>query len=61
MGAEMMEGRDLVVGDDDFVYMETVEGLSRGDVIYRRADGLFLDPDVFNKDWILGLKGLMRA
>lgn len=61
MGAELVEGRDLVVGDDDCVYMKTVEGLSRVDVIYRRVDDLFLDPDVFNKDSILGVKGLMRA
>jgi uncharacterized circularly permuted ATP-grasp superfamily protein len=61
MGAELVEGRDLVVGDDDCVYMKTVEGLSRVDVIYRRVDDLFLDPEVFNKDSILGVKGLMRA
>ena len=61
MGAELVEGRDLVVGDDDCVYMKTVEGLSRVDVIYRRIDDLFLDPEVFNKDSILGVKGLMRA
>jgi uncharacterized circularly permuted ATP-grasp superfamily protein len=61
MGAELVEGRDLVVGDDDCVYMKTVEGLSRVDVIYRRIDDLFLDPEVFNKDSILGIKGLMRA
>jgi uncharacterized circularly permuted ATP-grasp superfamily protein len=61
MGAELVEGRDLVVGDDDCVYMKTVEGLSRVDVIYRRVDDLFLDPEVFHKDSILGVKGLMRA
>ena len=61
MGAELVEGRDLVVGDDDCVYMKTVEGLSRVDVIYRRVDDLFLDPEVFNKNSILGVKGLMRA
>ncbi|MBT5152620.1 MAG: circularly permuted type 2 ATP-grasp protein, partial [Gammaproteobacteria bacterium] len=61
MGAELVEGRDLVVGDDDCVYMKTVEGLSRVDVIYRRVDDLFLDPEVFNKDSILGVRGLMRA
>ena len=61
MGAELVEGQDLVVGDDDCVYMKTVEGLSRVDVIYRRVDDLFLDPEVFNKGSILGVKGLMRA
>ncbi|MBO6565227.1 MAG: circularly permuted type 2 ATP-grasp protein [Pseudomonadales bacterium] len=61
MGAELVEGSDLVVGDDDHVYMKTVAGLSRVDVIYRRIDDLFLDPEVFNKDSVLGVPGLMRA
>jgi uncharacterized circularly permuted ATP-grasp superfamily protein len=51
----------LVVGDDDCVYMKTVEGLSRVDVIYRRIDDMFLDPEVFRKDSILGVPGLFRA
>jgi uncharacterized circularly permuted ATP-grasp superfamily protein len=61
MGAELVEGRDLLVGDDDHVYMRTVEGLARVDVIYRRVDDLFLDPEVFNPDSLLGVPGLMRA
>jgi uncharacterized circularly permuted ATP-grasp superfamily protein len=61
MGAELVEGRDLVVDKDDCVYMRTVDGLSRVDVIYRRVDDLFLDPEVFNKDSTLGVPGLMRA
>ncbi len=61
MGAELVEGSDLIVGDDDCVYMKTIEGLSRVDVIYRRIDDLFLDPEVFNKDSVLGVPGLMRA
>ena len=61
MGAELVEGPDLIVGDDDCVYMKTVEGLSRVDVIYRRIDDLFLDPEVFNKQSMLGVPGLMRA
>ncbi len=61
MGAELVEGSDLLVADDDCVYMKTVEGLSKVDVIYRRIDDLFLDPEVFNKDSVLGVSGLMRA
>ncbi|MCG8670088.1 MAG: circularly permuted type 2 ATP-grasp protein [Pseudomonadales bacterium] len=61
MGAELVEGRDLVVGDDDCVYMKTIEGLERVDVIYRRIDDLFLDPEVFKKDSMLGVPGLVRA
>lgn len=61
MGAELVEGRDLFVDKDDCVYMFTVEGLSRVDVIYRRVDDMFLDPEVFNPESTLGVKGLMRA
>jgi uncharacterized circularly permuted ATP-grasp superfamily protein len=61
MGAELVEGGDLFVDSDDFVYMKTVEGPSRVDVIYRRIDDLFLDPEVFHPDSMLGVPGLMRA
>ncbi|MCP5142782.1 MAG: circularly permuted type 2 ATP-grasp protein [Chromatiales bacterium] len=61
MGCELVEGRDLVVGDDDCVYMRNVEGLSRVDVIYRRIDDLFLDPEAFHPDSMLGVPGLLRA
>lgn len=61
MGCELVEGRDLVVLDDDCVYMRTVEGLQRVDVIYRRIDDLFLDPEAFRPDSMLGVPGIMRA
>jgi uncharacterized circularly permuted ATP-grasp superfamily protein len=61
MGAELVEGADLVVGDDDCVYMRTIVGLERVHVIYRRIDDLFLDPEVFLPDSTLGVPGLMRA
>lgn len=60
MGIQIVEGRDLLV-DDDVVYMKTIEGLKRVDVIYRRIDDDFLDPEVFREDSMLGVKGLMRA
>ncbi len=61
MGVELVEGRDLLVGDDDCVYMRTIDGLEKVDVVYRRIDDMFLDPEVFYKDSTLGVKGLMRA
>ncbi len=61
MGCELVEGTDLVVGDDDCVYMRTIYGLELVDVIYRRIDDLFLDPEAFNPDSVLGVPGLMRA
>lgn len=61
MGAELVEGADLFVADDDCVYMHTVEGPVRVDVIYRRIDEDFMDPEAFREDSVLGVAGLMRA
>ena len=61
IGAALVEGADLVVGDDDCVYMRTIGGRERVHVIYRRVDDLFLDPEVFRLDSTLGVPGLMRA
>ncbi len=61
MAAELVEGRDLVVGKDDYLYMRTIEGLVRVDVLYRRIDDTFIDPEVFNPGSVLGVPGLMRA
>ncbi len=60
MGAELVEGRDLVV-ENDYCYMRTTKGLERVDVIYRRIDDEFLDPKVFRKDSVLGVPGLFNA
>ena len=46
IGAELVEGRDLVVRNGN-VYMRTTDGLNQVDVIYRRVDDDFLDPLVF--------------
>ena len=61
MGAMLVEGSDLVLGADDCVYMKTIGGLRRIDVIYRRIDDDFLDPEAFRPDSALGVPGLMRA
>ena len=60
MGIELLEGKDLFV-KDKFVYMRTTQGPKRVDVIYRRVDDDFLDPDVFRPDSTLGCKGLLEA
>jgi uncharacterized circularly permuted ATP-grasp superfamily protein len=60
-GLILLEGADLVVGEDDFVYMKTISGLERVDVIYRRIDDDFIDPEVFRKDSMLGIPGIMRS
>jgi uncharacterized circularly permuted ATP-grasp superfamily protein len=60
MGIELVEGRDLIV-DGGFVYMKTIYGLKRVDVIYRRVDDEYLDPLAFDPDSLLGVPGLMGA
>ena len=60
MGLELVQAPDLYV-DGDKVYCRTTRGPKRVDVIYRRTDEAFLDPEVFNKDSVLGVAGLMRA
>jgi uncharacterized circularly permuted ATP-grasp superfamily protein len=60
MGIELVEGRDLIV-DGRVVYMKTIRGLTRVDVIYRRVDDDFLDPLAFRPDSVLGVPGLMSA
>jgi uncharacterized circularly permuted ATP-grasp superfamily protein len=60
MGIELVEGGDLVV-NDGFVWMRTTNGFERVDVIYRRIDDDFLDPQVFRADSLLGVPGLMQV
>jgi uncharacterized circularly permuted ATP-grasp superfamily protein len=61
MGVPLIEGGDLVVDADDCVYLRTIAGPCRVDVIYRRVDDAFLDPEVFRSDSVIGVPGLMRA
>jgi len=60
MGVPLVEGRDLIVRDER-VFMKTTGGLQRINVIYRRIDDDFLDPEAFNPQSLLGVRGLMRA
>lgn len=60
MGVELVEGRDLVV-NDGYVFMRTTEGFQRVDVIYRRIDDDFIDPQSFRKDSVLGIPGIMEV
>jgi uncharacterized circularly permuted ATP-grasp superfamily protein len=60
MGVPLVEGSDLLV-DDDRVYMRTTGGLARVEVIYRRINDDYLDPEAFIAESRLGVPGLMRA
>src|SRR6266404_7799778 len=57
MGIELVEGRDLVCMDHK-LFMKTVHGPRRIEVLYRRIDDDFLDPVVFRPDSLLGVAGL---
>lgn len=60
MGVELVSGIDLVTKDDK-VYMQTTKGLQQIDVIYRRIDDTFLDPQTFNPASMLGVPGIFNA
>ncbi|HEX7487748.1 MAG TPA: circularly permuted type 2 ATP-grasp protein [Anaeromyxobacteraceae bacterium] len=60
MGVELVQAADLEVAGD-VVYLRTTRGPRRVDVIYRRTDDAFLDPEVFRPDSLLGVRGLVRA
>ena len=60
MGVELVEGKDLFV-NENAVYMRTIRGPRRVDVIYRRVDDDFLDPLAFRPDSSLGVPGLLSV
>jgi uncharacterized circularly permuted ATP-grasp superfamily protein len=60
MGIPLVEGQDLSV-EDGRVWMRTTAGLARVHTIYRRLNDDFLDPDAFNPDSQLGVRGLIEA
>src|SRR3984957_7018313 len=60
MGIEIVVGADLLAQDGK-IYMKTTRGLKRVDVIYRRIDDDFLDPQVFRPDSVLGVPGIVDA
>jgi uncharacterized circularly permuted ATP-grasp superfamily protein len=60
LGVELVEGSDLVV-EGDVLYMRTIGGLERVDVVYRRVDDSFLDPEVFRSESMIGVAGILRA
>lgn len=60
LGVELVEGADLFV-HADVLYMRTIEGPKRVDVLYRRVDDAFIDPLAFRADSVLGVPGLLNA
>lgn len=60
MGIPMVAGGDLLVLDD-CVYLKTVRGLERVEVIFNRIADAWLDPLVFRSDSMLGVPGLVHC
>jgi uncharacterized circularly permuted ATP-grasp superfamily protein/uncharacterized alpha-E superfamily protein len=60
LGYMLVEGQDLTVRDDH-VYLKTLNGLERVDVILRRVDDDFCDPLELRNDSMLGVPGLIEA
>jgi uncharacterized circularly permuted ATP-grasp superfamily protein/uncharacterized alpha-E superfamily protein len=60
MGIPLVEGGDLVVLDDG-LFLRTVSGLERVDVIYSRLADPWLDPLVFKRESHLGIPGLVHC
>lgn len=59
MGVELVEGNDLVAVNGR-IMMRTTKGFEPVDVLYRRIDDDFLDPEMFRSDSLLGVPGLME-
>lgn len=60
MGIDLVEGSDLVC-QDQRIYIRTLNGYQKVDVLYRRIDDEYLDPLAFRPDSLLGCPGLMNA
>ncbi|MEZ0608973.1 circularly permuted type 2 ATP-grasp protein [Fibrella sp. WM1] len=60
MGVELVDARDLVVSGG-YVKMRTTKGFQIVDVIYRRIDDTFLDPNTFNPDSLIGVPGIFEV
>jgi uncharacterized circularly permuted ATP-grasp superfamily protein/uncharacterized alpha-E superfamily protein len=60
LGFLLVEGEDLTVRDDG-VFIRTVSGLKRADVLIRRLDADFADPLELNARSRLGVPGLVQA
>lgn len=60
LGIHLVEGRDLIV-EKNIVYMKSIRGLKQVDIIYRRIDDDYLDPEAFLEESALGVPGLLQA
>ncbi len=60
LGLTLVQGNDLMV-KDNYVWLKTIDGLEKVDVILRRLDDAYCDPLELKSDSVLGIPGLMQA
>lgn len=60
LGIELVEGRDLTVRGDE-VFLKTLEGLKKVDVVLRRVSDDYCDPLELREDSMIGVAGLASA
>ena len=60
LGLTLVQGNDLIV-KDNFVWLKTIEGLEKIDVILRRLDDNYCDPLELKSNSLLGVAGLMQV
>ena len=60
LGVTLVQGNDLIV-KDNHVWLKTMGGLERVDVILRRMDDIYCDPLELKEDSQLGVPGLLQA
>jgi len=60
LGLTLVQGNDLIV-KDNYVWLKTLGGLEKVDVILRRVDDVYCDPLELKEDSQLGIPGLLQA
>ena len=61
LGAALVEGRDLIVHEDEVYRRDPDGGMERVDVVYSRVNSEWIDPLVFRPDSMLGSPGIIEA
>ncbi|MEO5565020.1 MAG: circularly permuted type 2 ATP-grasp protein [Chitinophagaceae bacterium] len=60
LGFTLVQGNDLIV-KDSYVWLKTMGGLEKVDVIMRRVDDIYCDPLELKEDSQLGIPGLLQC
>ncbi|HEY6505849.1 MAG TPA: circularly permuted type 2 ATP-grasp protein, partial [Chitinophagaceae bacterium] len=60
LGLTLVQGNDLMV-KDNYVWLKTIDGLEKVDVILRRVDDSYCDPLELKSDSLLGIPGLVQV